>query len=177
MKISGKLNRLKSLVFVKPTLDTPYSLDVDLKDVWESIDKKEASEFFLGVYSPKDLMGLLCDEGVVDKLQKMGFLDLDVIVDRRHPFEHRMRLYDGRDFERGLLMELVVKEGIFQPKDNFVEGFAFSDLIMLMIEWINIQNPRVAFVDNRPRLPGPTLKWASASPPGRNIVRKKPMQK
>ncbi len=154
MKLSGKLNRLKSLVFIKPTLDIPYSLDVDLKDVWESFDKKEGSEFFLGVYSPKDLMELLHNEGIIEKLHKMGFLDLEVVVDRRHPFEHRMRLYDGKDFEKGLLMELVVKEGIFQPKQNFVEGFSFDDLIMLMIEWISIQNPRSVFSDNRPRLPG-----------------------
>ena len=154
MKLSGKLNRLKSLVFIKPTLDIPYSLDVDLKDVWESIDKKDGSEFFLGVYSPKDLMELLYNVNIVDKLQKMGFLDLEVIVDRRHPFEHRMRLYNGRNFEKCLLMELVVKEGIFQPMQNVVEGFDFEDLIMLMIEWISIQNPRSHFSDNRPRLPG-----------------------
>lgn len=154
MKLSGKLNRLKSLIFIKPTLDIPYSLDVDLKDVWESIDKKEGSEFFLGIYSPEDLMELLHNVGIIDKLHRMGFLDLEVIVDRRHPFEHRMRLYNGKDFDNNLLMELVVKEGIFQPKQNFVEGFSFDDIIMLMIEWMSIQNPRSSFSDKRPRLPG-----------------------
>ena len=51
-------------------------------------------------------------------------------------------------------MELVVKEGIFEPKRSFIEGFELKNLRMLMIEWLSLQNPKGTFDDKRQRLPG-----------------------
>ncbi|OQC22129.1 MAG: hypothetical protein BWX71_02465 [Deltaproteobacteria bacterium ADurb.Bin072] len=53
------------------------------------------------------------------------------------------------------LIELVVREGIFRPREVFIPSYDFSaGLSMLLIEWVALQDPSARFDPNKPRLPG-----------------------
>jgi hypothetical protein len=154
VKREGKLNRLKNLIYVRPLLDDTAPLEIDVGDIWQDLEQKVGSSLFMNYYSQRSLMNLFEKAGIVKRLSHLGLSNLNIVVDRRDPFEHRMRLYAGERAHDTLLMELVVKEGVFRPKQQYVDGFTFDDLHMLMIEWLNLQNPRGTFTDERPKLPG-----------------------
>lgn len=160
MTYRDKLNRLKDLIYIRPILTTSSQpLDIDITDAnfsecYDQLVHKVGGELFLNRFSPRDLMAIFEEVGIPGKLKSMSISDLNISVDRNDLYLHKMRLYTGEEVRENLLMELVVKEGVFKPKKLPVPGFSFEDLRILMIEWMSLQNPKRRFTEERPRLPG-----------------------
>ncbi len=115
-----------------------------------------SSEKFLGLYDENLLMEKFEKAGILDILNRKGYRKLVVSITRRDEFKSSLFVdfQSDRD-EPTRLIELIVREGVFRPKQVFLEGFDFNEgLSMLMIEWLALQDPKALFPPDRPRLPG-----------------------
>jgi hypothetical protein len=152
--LQDKINRLKNLMYVRPQRPAVDFLGINFSGAVDELLYKKKGGLFLNLYSPEELMDLFCEMGINDRITACGYSNIRMKISGENSFDHRLRLYSGEGGEDILLMELVVKEGIFEPKKSFVEGFGFKDMRMLMIEWLSLQNPRAEFEKEKPRLPG-----------------------
>lgn len=150
----GKINRLKSLIFIKPAMNDSLFVEIEPRELRNQLAYKAKKGFFLNRFERAELLRLLGKEGVSVKLKEMGFTDHLLVIDLRAPFEHRIRMYDRAKKNGNLLVELVVKEGIFEPNRDMVSSFFPDDVFLLMIEWLCLQNPRKIFNAEQRRLPG-----------------------
>lgn len=159
---SGKLNRLKELIYQRPFADSSGEIQIDVSDVSDQLFKKSsAGSRFLNTYTEKALLEICVEYGLYEALLGRGFSDLYLDIELRDLFEHRVRI-TARSHERiphptdrgYLLMELLVKEGVFTPKTPPVGMLKDSDIRLLMIMWLSLENPILSFTDDRPRLPG-----------------------
>lgn len=112
---------------------------------------------FLGLYDEKQIMDMLNKAGITKILYKRGYRDLVITISKQDNYTYRLYVdYDahGEDVPTRLI-ELIVREGVFRPKQSFVKGFDFQEgLSMLLIEWLALQDPKESFSPERPRLPG-----------------------
>jgi len=158
---SGKLNRLRELIYQRPLADSPDGLEIDLEDISGQLFKKPGAGLFLNTYTEAALLKICSEYALSDALGDRGFSDLYLDIEIQDLFEHRIRLgarkHEGNPFpgDRGyLLMELVIKEGSFVPKTPPADSLTDSEIRLLMIMWLSLENPTLSFTDDRPRLPG-----------------------
>ncbi len=131
--------------------DITYTVADSFKDQ----DDIFSSDFFLGKYSESRIMELLDRVGILAILHARGYRDLIITINNQEDYTSRLYLNFERVEKETRLVELILRQGIFKPKEQFVEGWDFSDgLSMLLIEWLALQDPKAAFTDERPRLPG-----------------------
>lgn len=98
---------------------------------------------FLDYYSPHGAELALERTGFLDRVRRLGFPQPTLELDLDNPAGETVRMYGAPDRQE-LLMELRVR------RDRAVlPGFE-----LLRIEWLLLQNPRVGFTRERPRLPG-----------------------
>ncbi|MBN1571718.1 MAG: hypothetical protein JW984_00805 [Deltaproteobacteria bacterium] len=154
MTLQDKINRLKNLMYVRPQRPAVDFLELDFGGAVDELIYKKRGGLFLNLYSSEELLDLFCEMEINDKISECGFSNIKMKISGENSFDHRLRLYSEWDGKDVLLMELVVKEGIFEPKKTFIEDFSFRNVRMLMIEWLSLQNPNAKFEKNRPRLPG-----------------------
>jgi hypothetical protein len=137
--------------------DPRYLEDITYSVATQPVNKNDpfASSLFMGRYEERTLMEMLDRAGVIGILHRRGYRDLVVNVVRQD--DYTSRLYVNFDSDRGdtRLIELVVREGVFRPKETFVPTYDFSGgLSMLLIEWVALQDPKAQFTPEKPRLPG-----------------------
>ncbi|MBN2298571.1 MAG: hypothetical protein JXM72_08250 [Deltaproteobacteria bacterium] len=132
--------------------DITYTIAADpLRDK----DDLFLSSRFLGIYDEKQIMKMLEKVGIVAILYKKGYRNLIITVSKQD--NYTSRLYVNHDvLEKDTrLIELIIREGVFRPKEHFVDGFDFSDgLSMLLVEWLALQDPKASYNPAKPRLPG-----------------------
>ena len=98
---------------------------------------------FLGFYTRQGLELVLERSGVLDRLRNRGFAEPTVEMELGNPAGDTVRLY-GDPTRRELLIEVRVR----------VDRREMPGMALLRIEWLLLQNPRAAFLPDRPRLPG-----------------------
>ncbi len=110
---------------------------------------------FLGLYDEEQIMRMLRKAGIIEILHGKGYRDLTINISKQD--NYTSRLYVNSSSEEGgtRLIELILREGVFRPKQSFVKGFDFQEgLSMLLVEWLALQDPRASFPPDKPRLPG-----------------------
>lgn len=114
-----------------------------------------SSNLFMGRYDEQALMEMLDRVGMIGILHKKGYRNLVVNILRQDDYTSRFYVnFDAQEKETRLI-ELVVREGVFRPREVFLPSYDFSSgLPMLLIEWIALQDPRAQFTPDKPRLPG-----------------------
>lgn len=114
-----------------------------------------SSSLFMGRFDEEMLMEMLDKAGMIGILHKRGFRKLVVNILRQDDYSSRLYVnFDSQDKETRII-ELIVREGLFRPKEDFIPSFDFSQgLSMLLIEWLALQDPRAQFTYDKPRLPG-----------------------
>ena len=135
-----------------------YLEDITYSVAPEQLEKKDdlfTSSRFLGIYDEEQIMRILDKVGIIGILHKRGYRNLIINISKHDNYTSRLYVnFDTMEKETRLI-ELIVREGVFRPKEHFVDGFDFSDgLSMMLIEWLALQDPRAAFKPGRPRLPG-----------------------
>ncbi len=132
--------------------DITYSIATEperLEDLFSS------NNLFMGKYDDNKMMAKLDRVGIIGILHKKGYRDLVVSIIR--PDDYTSRLYvnfDSQEKETRLI-ELIVREGFFKPREDFIPSYDFSaGLSMLLIEWVALQDPQATFSPEKPRLPG-----------------------
>lgn len=99
---------------------------------------------FVDVYTEAGLLRALHEYGVVSDLKARGLGDFEVRITRDDGFRHRLvlTLPDG-----SCVMDLRVH----LQERPLVEGL---EVAVVVIDWLTMQNPRLSFSPDRPRLPG-----------------------
>jgi hypothetical protein len=97
----------------------------------------------LGFYTPQGLELALERSGLLDRLRSRGFAEPTVEMELGNPAGDTVRVYGDRD-RRELLIETRLR----------IDRREVSGLALLRIEWLLLQNPRLPFTPERPRLPG-----------------------
>jgi len=98
---------------------------------------------FLGFYSRQGLELALERSGVLDRLRSRGFAEPTVETELGNPAGDTVRIYGDRDHQ-----ELLIEARLLIDRRE-IPGMA-----LLRIEWLLLQNPRLPFTVDRPRLPG-----------------------
>lgn len=113
------------------------------------------SSLFLGTYDEEQIMRILDKDGIIGILHKRGYRNLIISISKHDNYTSRLYVnFDTLEKETRLI-ELIVREGIFRPKEHFVDGFDFAEgLSMILIEWLALQDPKAAYKPGKPRLPG-----------------------
>ena len=111
---------------------------------------------FLGLFDADQIAGLLEVVGLLERVRLRGYGPLEVVVARQ---EDVSRFYLGCRSSGCRLIELIVRETSFRPRQSFVSGFEFAEgLSALEVQWLSLQDPRASFSSVRPRLPGQTCQ-------------------
>lgn len=108
----------------------------------------------LGRYTEGDVVAMFKDTGIVSRLRTKGYDKLLFSIGRDDQFTSRLFVNFDRDSKDTRLIELVIKEASFRPREVFVKGFEWESLSMLKIEWLALQDIKGKFSEKRPRLPG-----------------------
>lgn len=129
-------------------------LDLDGSFGYFAFQKKD-NVLFLNRLKPEDIMNLLRKVGLVDHLNKMGFEDIQVDIDRDEAQINYLKIYYEDKTPENLLVDLRVSESRFVPEKRFFEED--NDIItldMVVIEWLSAQKPEKKFDPDKPQLPG-----------------------
>ncbi len=97
---------------------------------------------FLGFYTPAGIELALERLGYLDELKRLGFARPTVEFDLTGPAD-TLRIFGAPD-RRELLVELRARR----------DRATISGFELLWLEWLLLQNPRLAFTADRPALPG-----------------------
>ena len=102
-----------------------------------------ANPLFLGQFSDHALEVALEQYGLLDRLRRMGFSGLQVILDQNDPLGHTIRITTS-GAEPLVLVEIKLR----------VDRSHGPDWAFLAIEWLLLQDSRHQFELSRPLLPG-----------------------
>jgi len=132
--------------------------DITFSIAPQAIDLEEnlfSSKLFMGRYDEQQLIAMLDRVGIISILHRRGYRNLVLSIHRQDDYTSRLYVnFDSLEKETRLI-EVIVREGVFRPKENFMASYDFSDgLSMLLIEWLALQDPRAQFSPDKPRLPG-----------------------
>lgn len=109
-------------------------------------------ELFLGRYDRAQLMDMLESCGLMAVTRAKGYREVELVIMRQDDLS---RLYMNSLDPPGRLIELVLREASFRPRQVLVEGIDFSEALrVLEVQWLSLQDPRACFAAARPRLLG-----------------------
>ena len=149
---SEKLNHLVhfDLVSTRP-LSESFVTESDLTC---QLNGEKTSSLFMGLYTPNQIKHALKRFEILSQIETLGCLDPTIDFEPRAIYEHRLTIRDPDRRPDNLLGEIVVREGHFHPKTQFIEEFPVRDQDLIFIERILMQNPGAAFSGDRKRMPG-----------------------
>ncbi|MEM7051989.1 MAG: histone deacetylase [Acidobacteriota bacterium] len=113
------------------------------EDIYGALGGSTRKDRFLNYYSAHGVELALERAGIFDRLRALGYRHPNLAFDLDNASGETLRVYGSRH-QRELLMELRVRRD-----KGTLRGFE-----MLRVEWLLLQNPRRAFSDRQPRLPG-----------------------
>ncbi len=139
-------------------------ITMHLEDITESLsidgpklDEEDlfSTNLFMGRYDEKQLLEKLEKVGVIEILHRKGYGNLIPSIHKQDDFTSRLYVNFDSVEKDTRLIELIVREGIFRPKRDFLSSYDFSGgMSMLLIEWLALQDPREKFDPSKARLPG-----------------------
>lgn len=113
------------------------------QELESSMDIHPKQDRLLGYYSTQGVELALERYGLLHQVRAFGFKEPTIVIALDDPSGHRVRLF-GDAAKSELLLELVLRRD-----RRTLQGFE-----LLFVEWLLLQNPRVGFSPDRPRLPG-----------------------
>lgn len=119
-------------------------------DLLGQLTDKKGPTLWLGHYTEHEILHLLEKFGILPVLKEQGFANPIIIVDPLDPFVQALRIFNEKAVAENQLAEFRLREATFSHQYLAVG----APLTMLQIEWLMLQNPRVKFSPERPRLPG-----------------------
>ncbi len=137
--------------------DPRYLEDITYSVATQPVDLDDpfSSNLFMGRYDEQTLMEMLDRVGMLGILHKKGYRNLVVNIVRQDAYTSRFYVNFDTPGVETRLIELIVREGVFRPREDFIPSYDFSaGLPMLLIEWLALQDPRARFNPDKPRLPG-----------------------
>ena len=119
-------------------LSRDCSFDLCLSNLFE-----DSGHRFMDFYSEQGLRLALKRYGFVAKLRELGYEQTDIRFGVREDGSHYLEVFEPPFEKERVIAELIVRRT------------ALDEIFpILKVEWLCLQNPKVAFSDERPRLPG-----------------------
>ena len=115
---------------------------------------EQSTNYFMGVFTKKGIKNVIDAFGLTEALGRLGLTDLQVDLDTSDPHTHRLYVYTGDTCDNNKICEMVVKKGPVNLQYKNLPKFPDRNPNFLQIEWLLLQNPRIAFDEIRPQLPG-----------------------
>ena len=124
-------------------------------DFFTDRSSRNSSSLFLGKYSEDGIKFVIERFGLDRQARHRGIRHLDVVVDTKDPYRHRLTIYNGRTRDRDhMVMDFVARYQHLVPRDIDAENEYSLQLKVLTIEWLLLQNPKAVFSHRRHPLPG-----------------------
>jgi len=152
-------HRLKPLVRRSSLSEAPpgtesLNLDLTAGDLGDQLQGHKVSALFLGRFENETIMEALARFGILQRLHDIGYPKIEIAFQARGPFEYLFSIHDRSATENQPLGEIVLKEGWYTPKRQYLPRQELPPLQLLSIEWILMQHVRGRFSPGRQRLPG-----------------------
>jgi len=129
--------------------------DLSWDDFFTDRSSTNSSSLFLGKYSEDGIKFIMERFGLDRQARRLGLRHLEVAVDTKDPYRHRLTIYNGRHRDKDhIVMDFVARYQHLVPKDIDAENEYSHRLKVLMVEWLLLQNPRTEFTGRKPQLPG-----------------------
>ncbi len=129
--------------------------DLSWDNFFTDRSNSNSSSLFLGKYSEDGIKFIMERFGLDRQARHLGLRHLDVVVDTKDPYRHRLTIYNGRHRDKDhIVMDYVARYQHLVPKDIDAENEYSQQLNVLMVEWLLLQNPRAEFTHRRHQLPG-----------------------
>lgn len=129
--------------------------DLSWDNFFTDRSNSNSSSLFLGKYSEDGIKFIMERFGLDRQARHLGLRHLDVVVDTKDPYRHRLTIYNGRHRDKDhIVMDFVARYQHLVPKDIDAENEYSQQLNVLMVEWLLLQNPRAEFTHRRHQLPG-----------------------
>jgi hypothetical protein len=148
-----KMQQLTYLEFQGHDRHDWLTLDLSDDELLSELSKLPGLDLFLGRYTMEEIEERLRQRGILDKLATAGYPDVKVEVNTDLVYNHRLYVHTGvRDYDH-ILIELRLREGMFEPKTQFIPEVRVGALSMIMVDYLLLQNPKAGFHPGRPALP------------------------
>jgi hypothetical protein len=148
-----KLQRLTYLEFEGHDRYEGIGLGLSEAELLAELEKAPANDLFLGRYTAEDIREALGRAGVLEALAEKGYPRVEIEINTREVYNHRLYVHTGvRDYEH-ILIELRLREGMFRPREQFIPECELGPLPMILVDWLMLQDPKREFTETRPALP------------------------
>ena len=151
----------KKTQLISKTLTTHQLTQLRENDVNLELDnfisrdpESRGTQFFLGFYSKPGVELALEKYGVFSDLKKRGFQNPKLEINSTDPFRQRLCIHNKAGGKSDLLVEVILKRKHFTTRTRFPSKVNGRNYEFLCVEWLSMQDPRVEFTAERPRLPG-----------------------
>jgi hypothetical protein len=129
-------------------------LELGYDNLFVRDESQTSSPYFLGYYSHAGIRYALENYGFFETLQKMGYKNLELVIDTKDPYRQRIATYYEQKDPEHMLGEVVVKRKHITPYPPFPTLIHGRNFEVIAVEWVCMQNPLANFSPDKPRLPG-----------------------
>lgn len=124
------------------------------EDIFADLAEKKGSSLFLAKYSLNEVLAVLRKRSFLKDARKRKLWPLAFDLDSSEFPLQRFQIFYKEKSPENLIVDLKIKEGIFQPKKELAISAFLKKCKFLILDWLTLQNPLLNFTPERPALPG-----------------------
>jgi len=124
------------------------------KDIFSDLTGEKGSSLFLGKFSMNEVLSVLKKRNFFNDARKRKLWPLVYKLDSSEYPLQRYMIYYKEKKQKNLIVDLKIKESLFRPKKELVEGIYPPQYKFLVLDWLTLQNPLLSFSPEKPFLPG-----------------------
>jgi len=128
---------------------------IDENEIFGSLGDKRGTVLFLGRYTANEVSGALAKMGFFKEARKRGLWPITIDLDSsEYPPLQRFQIYHRERVPERLIVDLKIREGVFDPKGRNLAAAPLREFTTLVFEWLTLQNPEAEFSGRSGSLPG-----------------------
>jgi len=128
---------------------------IDESDIFGSLGDRRGTVLFLGRYTANEVSGALAKMGFFKEARKRGLWPIIIDLDSsEYPPLQRFQIFHRDRVPDRLIVDLKIREGIFDPKGKTLALAPLREFSTLVFEWLTLQNPEAEFNGRSGSLPG-----------------------
>ena len=115
-------------------------------------------DLFLDTFSPEVILEIMNRAGLAEHLRSNGFTKTVLEIKKTDGGIHDLKIYYDKPAPEHLLIDIRLSRITYMPEEQHVSGVIKERRFnVIAVEWLTLQNPKLAFTAERPRLPGQTF--------------------
>jgi hypothetical protein len=112
-------------------------------------------DLFLDIYSPEAILEIMNRVELTTYLQRIGFIEPLLQIEKTDSGIHILKIHYDEPSPEHLIIEIRLSRIIYMPEERHISGIITERRFnVIAVEWLALQNPKLAFTGERPRLPG-----------------------